>query len=67
MFDALASKDIIPPEGIDVLELEAGMSCHALYKAKPYDAEIVAKGIVHQCSHHYSMPLEKAKEVECIT
>lgn len=44
LYDAIPARDITPPEGGDVLSLQPGMNCRALFGNKTYPARLVAVG-----------------------
>ena len=52
IFDTLSSKDIVSPEGVDVLNLSSGDKCSALFKGHEYQVEIIACGeLLAICVH----------------
>ena len=46
MYDTVAARDVTPPERIDVLDLQPGDRCQALYQSRYYSVQVVAIGIV---------------------
>lgn len=43
-YDTMNSKDIVSPDGDDVLDLKAGTNCSALFQGKEFRVEIIASG-----------------------
>ena len=44
--NTVAARDVTPPERIDVLDLQSGDRCQALYQSRYYSVQVVAIGIV---------------------
>ena len=44
-YDTVQSKDIVPPEGSDVLSLPPGTQCYALFQGKEFKVDIIASGM----------------------
>ncbi len=40
------SKDIIPPEGVDVLDVNAGYVCRVSYSGRFYKAKVIDRGMI---------------------
>lgn len=45
-FDVVPSKDIIPPEGVDVLDVNAGYVCRVSYSGRFYKAKVIDRGMI---------------------
>ena len=44
--NTVAARDVTPPKRIDVLDLQPGDRCQALYQSRYYSVQVVAIGIV---------------------
>lgn len=55
-FNTMPAKDIVPPEGGDVLSLQQGAKCWAVYKGEKFGVDIVAcgKSLIHIALIHFS-------------
>lgn len=48
-YDTMPAKDIVPPEGTDVLNVKVGTKCSAVFKGKEFGVDIVASGKANTC------------------
>ena len=44
MYDCIFARNLVPPDGVDVLDLKAGNVCKAPFNRKHYLIKIIAKG-----------------------
>ena len=45
MVDTLPARDVIPPEGLDILDVKTGDRCQASYKSRYYSVKVAAVGM----------------------
>lgn len=43
-YDVVSSKDVVPPEGVDILDVISGTKCRVSYKGQYYKAEVLQHG-----------------------
>ena len=45
--DVVPAKDILPPDGIDILDVEVGHLCRVIHDGQLHDAKILAIGVCY--------------------
>ena len=44
LFDVMPAKCVVPPEGVNILNLQSGIVCQAGYEGQFYKAKVIATG-----------------------
>jgi len=44
LFDVMPAKSVVPPEGVDILQLQPGSPCQAAYEGQYYKAKVIETG-----------------------